>query len=106
MGAVRDGLQPVAAEHQRRSPGAADATTLGLTVTAIELIAFQFRSSSRFREIFDLDVGRDAALDEGITGTEVDALMEEMTLRSAVGRFLAVGTMYVVVAEKASPASS
>lgn len=84
----------------------ADATALGLNVTAIEPITFQFRSRSRFREVFDLDVGREAALDEGITGTEFDALLDEMALRDADGRFLAIVTMYVVVAEKASPVSS
>lgn len=77
-----------------------DATTLGLGIVLIEPITCQFRSSARFREVFDLEVGRDAALDEGITDAEFDALVEEMARRSNEGRFLAVATMYVVVAEK------
>lgn len=46
------------------------------------------------------------ALDEGITETEYDALLGEMALRCADGRFLAVGTMYVVVSEKAALAAT
>jgi hypothetical protein len=77
-----------------------DATTLGLEVALIEPITYQFRSHSLFTEVFDLEVGRQAALQEGITEAEFDALLEEMTLRCREGRFLAVGTMYVVVLEK------
>jgi hypothetical protein len=43
----------------------ADATTLGLSVAAIEPITFQFRSSTLFRGVFDLEVGRGAALAAG-----------------------------------------
>jgi ubiquinone/menaquinone biosynthesis C-methylase UbiE len=79
---------------------ASDATTLGLGVARIEPLTFQFRSYSRFIEVFDLEVGREAVLREGVTEAEFDALLEEMALRSREGRFLAVGTMYVVVVEK------
>jgi hypothetical protein len=79
---------------------ASDATTLGLDVASIDPITFQFRSYSVFTEIFDLEVGRGAALQEGITEAEFDALLEEMAVRCSEGRFLAVGTMYVVVVEK------
>jgi ubiquinone/menaquinone biosynthesis C-methylase UbiE len=78
----------------------ADATTLGLEVALIEPITYQFRSSSLFTEVFNLEAGREAALREGITETELDALLEEMAVRSCEGRFLAVGTMYVVVVAK------
>jgi ubiquinone/menaquinone biosynthesis C-methylase UbiE len=78
-----------------------DATKLGLGVALIEPITYQFRSNSLFTEVFDLEVGREAALREGITETEFDALLEEMTVRDRENRFLAVGTMYVVVVEKA-----
>jgi hypothetical protein len=77
-----------------------DATTLGLTVALIEPITYQFRSNSRFAEVFNLEVGREAALQEGVTEAEFDALLEEVTARDREGRFLAVGTMYVVVVEK------
>ena len=77
-----------------------DATTLGLGVASIEPIGYQFRSNSLFTEVFNLEVGRDAALQEGITEAEFDALLEEMAVRCREGRFLAVGTMYVVVVEK------
>ena len=81
-------------------PAPSDATTLGLKVALIEPITYQFRSYSRFTEVFDLQVGREAALREGITGADLDALVDEMALRCSEGRFLAVGTMYVVVVEK------
>lgn len=77
-----------------------DATTLGLRVALIEPLTYQFRSYAQFTEVFDLEVGRDAALGEGITPTEFDELLDEMSRRSHEGRFLAVGTMYVVVVEK------
>ena len=78
----------------------ADATTLGLPVTLIEPITFQFRSSSPFLEVFDIEVGRDAILEEGVSAAEFDALLDEMAARDRNGRFLAVGVMYVVVVEK------
>jgi ubiquinone/menaquinone biosynthesis C-methylase UbiE len=77
-----------------------DAMTLGLEVAVIEPITYQFRSSSVFMEVFNLEVGRDAALREGVTEAEFDALLGEMAARSSEGRFLAVGTMYVVVVAK------
>lgn len=77
-----------------------DATTLGLEVGLIEPITYQFRTRPTFTEVFDLEVGREAALREGILEEDFDALLEEMTLRSSEGRFLAVGTMYIVVLEK------
>ena len=77
-----------------------DATKLGLEVALIEPITYQFRSSSRFLEVFNLAVGREAALEAGITEAEFDAQLDEMAVRDREGRFLAVGTMYVVVLEK------
>ena len=77
-----------------------DATKLGLRVALIEPITYQFRSSARFLEVFNLAVGRQEALDEGITEAEFDGLLDEMAVRDREGRFLAVGTMYVVVLEK------
>jgi hypothetical protein len=50
--------------------------------------------------VFNLEVGREAALQEGITEADFDALLEEMAVRCREGRFLAVGTMYIVVVEK------
>lgn len=79
---------------------ASDATTLGLGVALIEPITYQFRTNSLFNEVFNLEVGREAALREGVSGADLDALLDEMALRSSEGRFLAVGTMYLVVAEK------
>jgi ubiquinone/menaquinone biosynthesis C-methylase UbiE len=73
-----------------------DATKLGLRVALIEPITYQFRSSARFLEVFNLEVGRQEALDEGITEAEFDGLLDEMVVRDREGRFLAVGTMYVV----------
>lgn len=77
-----------------------DATTLGLGVTLIEPITYQFRSTSAFTEVFDLEVGREAAGREGISEAEFDALLAEMAIRCSEGRFLAVGTMYLVVITK------
>ena len=77
-----------------------DATKLGLGVALIEPITYQFRSSSRFQEVFNLEVGRQASLEAGITEAEFDAQLDEMAVRDREGRFLAVGTMYVVVLEK------
>ena len=39
-----------------------DATTLGLGAALIKPITYQFRSSSRFMEVFNLEVGREAPL--------------------------------------------
>jgi ubiquinone/menaquinone biosynthesis C-methylase UbiE len=77
-----------------------DATMLGLGVELIEPISCLFRSNSRFTEVFDLEAVRQAALVEGVTDTQLDALMTEMALRDREGRFLAVGLMYIVVLEK------
>jgi ubiquinone/menaquinone biosynthesis C-methylase UbiE len=78
----------------------ADATMLGLRVRLIEPITFQFRSSSQFLEMFNLEVGREAILEEGVTEALFDALLDEMAVRDRAGRFLAVGVMYVVVVER------
>lgn len=77
-----------------------DATSLGLRVALIEPITYQFQSNSLFTEVFDLEVGREAAIHEGIIEADFDALLEEMAVRSREGRFLAAGTIYVIVAEK------
>jgi ubiquinone/menaquinone biosynthesis C-methylase UbiE len=79
---------------------AADATTLGLRVATIEPMTYQFRSNETFGEVFNLEVGRAASLEDGITPAEFDGLLDEMARRDQEGRFLAVGTMYVVVIEK------
>lgn len=78
----------------------ADATTLGLRVGLIEPMTFQFRSAPQFLEMFDIRVGRDAILEEGVSAAQFDALLDEMAVRDREGRFLAVGVMYVVVVEK------
>ncbi len=77
-----------------------DAAMLGLHVASIEPITFQFRSNERFAEVFQLEVGREGILAEGVTEAEFDAVLEEMAVRDREGRFLAVGLMYVVVVEK------
>jgi ubiquinone/menaquinone biosynthesis C-methylase UbiE len=76
---------------------ASDATLLGLAVESIEPIPYLFRSYSRFNEVFDLEVARDAAVLAGVTNGEFDSLLAEMELRDREGRFLAVGPMYLVV---------
>ncbi|GAC1595461.1 MAG: hypothetical protein NVS3B21_18500 [Acidimicrobiales bacterium] len=77
-----------------------DASTLGLRVARIEPIPCQFQSYSLFTEVFNLEVGREAALQEGVTEAQFDALVNELTVRSRQGHFLAVGIMYVIVLEK------
>jgi ubiquinone/menaquinone biosynthesis C-methylase UbiE len=77
-----------------------DATKLGLHVVSIEPMPVPFRSNTPFMDVFDLEVGRDAAIQEGITAREFDALLAEIAVRAHEGRFLAVGIMYVVVLEK------
>jgi SAM-dependent methyltransferase len=77
-----------------------DAAILGLPVITIEPITYQFRSYAQFAEVFDLEVGRDAALQQGMTEVEFDGLLDDLVGRDREGRFLAVGTMYVVVIEK------
>lgn len=77
----------------------ADATTLGLRVGLIEPMTFQFRSAPQFLEMFDIQVGRETILEEGVTEAQFDALLDEMAVRDQEGRFLAVGVMYVVVVE-------
>jgi len=78
----------------------AEATALGLPVTTIEPITYQFHSWARFLEVFDIEVGRQATYDVGVTEPEFDGLIAELIQRDREGRFLAVGTMYVVVIEK------
>ena len=77
-----------------------DATTLGLWPTLIEPITCTFQSGSQFLEVFNIEVAREEALEDNVTEAEFDALLEELAVRDREGRFLAVATMYVVVAEK------
>jgi ubiquinone/menaquinone biosynthesis C-methylase UbiE len=77
-----------------------DATALGLTVVAIEPMTHQFRSYRRFVEVYDLEIGRDAARQEGMADGDLDVLLDDLVIRDREGRFLAVGTMYVVAMEK------
>ena len=81
----------------------ADATALGLQVTTIEPITYQFRTYEAFQQVFDLEIGRASASEVGVSDADLDALLAELAERSATGRFLAVGVMYVVVAQKAQP---
>jgi ubiquinone/menaquinone biosynthesis C-methylase UbiE len=81
----------------------ADATALGLQVTTIEPITYQFRTYEAFQQVFDLEIGRASASEVGVSDAELDALLAELAERSATGRFLAVGVMYVVVALKPQP---
>jgi ubiquinone/menaquinone biosynthesis C-methylase UbiE len=78
----------------------AEATALGLPVLAIEPITYQFRTWTGFSEVFDVELGRQACYDLGVTEAEFDGLIAEMVRRDADRRFLAVGTMYVVAIEK------
>lgn len=80
-----------------------DATLAGLQVTAIEPMTYVFRSKLVFDQVFQLELGREGVKAEGVTEATFDALLAEMERRDAEGRFLAVGVMYIVVAEK--PAS-
>ena len=74
-----------------------DATRLGLTVDAIEPIPCPIRSHTQFAEVFNLEVGRQAAHAQGVTDAEFDTFLDELATRGREGRFLAVAMMYVVV---------
>jgi hypothetical protein len=79
----------------------ADATTLGLPVTLIEPITFQFRSSSPFLEVFDIE-GRARRHPRG--GGQRSRVRRASSTRWPFGTEKAassrVGVMYVVVVEK------
>jgi ubiquinone/menaquinone biosynthesis C-methylase UbiE len=77
-----------------------DAVTIGLRPLMIEPIPCPIRSSSQFLEVFNLEIGREAAFAENVTEAEFDALLDELEARDRAGRFLAVAMMYVVVLEK------
>jgi ubiquinone/menaquinone biosynthesis C-methylase UbiE len=78
-----------------------DAVKAGLRVTTVEPTTYQFHSYEQFLPVFDLSVGRQFMLDDGVDSDRFDDWLAELVQRDAEGRFLVVGVMYLVVAEKA-----